>query len=753
MRFHTGFHPIRPLSIPLFFLLLFLVSCSGSGSDTGTNPPPDQAPVATATIGPAGGAIGTDEVTVTVPPGALDQEYDLAIYTEDLAGIPPCISGPFRLAGLPGEVNGSLSFRLPVGQGNAEEFHIGLRHPEFTSESGDTLWVLSYPPGEISDGFMTIQWPADHVSSSDGMKTMTGPGGDEVLFNHLTIFSLGGMVFRIYPDCLNPRFRMFLPVNIQSEADNTFAALEGAYAKYQELGFDFSVVCWPDSVLRTIEIGFDLDYAPDGYVISRAQTMTLGFCIGSRQTWLPYLDVFRWTVDENTFSIMNRELQSHLIQLLLDARNPACTRYTAREERDVMAWAYGCWAERLFYPDPEHTPTECLGKLGAAGTCLKKEGWTAADHFAPLAALFTYLADDSRYGVQVLKDILAGLEGLRKDPCYVALRRNLPSDGREWWPDFFRRLVSGEIYTVTEDEFLVKAESAVRLDRSDQELSIGSQFDDLTAKYYRLDLDCPDWTEDTTLDLSLSRSGRDESFEEVQVYAIGNGTPQYLVSGSGVSIGNLAGLQADGRDLLVVVTEAYNDPDDENTVPVTLEVAVSTPATGSDIFQLETADIRLGSAPSSWTYEGEECSGGGGTGSVMFTWENKPGQWQGTTFTADWDDSWDDGGVNYHDTGSLSIVMDQAGQSILDWHSEDTLVRTDETATTTTVTEADWVGTDIPRNPDPGSWTARYTLSGSQIGSQVSISRVITWAGVDCRATLNLGTWYGYSFLQVGFAP
>ncbi len=74
-------------------------------------------------------------------------------------------------------------------------------------------------------------------------------------------------------------------------------------------------------------------------------------------------------------------------------------------------------------------------------------------------------------------------------------------------------------------------------------------------------------------------------------------------------------------------------------------------------------------------------------------------------------------------------------------------------ATATTVTEADWVGTDIPRNPDPGSWTARYTLSGSQIGSQVSISRVITWAGVDCRATLNLGTWYGNSFLQVGFAP
>ncbi len=89
------------ITILLIFCLALLLSCSTTSDPD--DDPPDDPPQVEETIGPEGGVISTDGFELTVPPGAFDEDVDLAISLadEDQAPSHELASELFLLEGMP----------------------------------------------------------------------------------------------------------------------------------------------------------------------------------------------------------------------------------------------------------------------------------------------------------------------------------------------------------------------------------------------------------------------------------------------------------------------------------------------------------------------------------------------------------------------------------------------------------------------------------------------------------------------------
>ena len=134
---------LRPV---LATLALLLAGCGGDGSPTGGGPEP----LAEGNIGGAGGELDGGDVVLTVPPGALDLDLDLAIYPGDdeapFGGGEPV----YRVSGLPEELGAPVTLRL--------------RSPGARADIEEPLLFLGEERDGIHDG-PSLCWT--HIASRD----------------------------------------------------------------------------------------------------------------------------------------------------------------------------------------------------------------------------------------------------------------------------------------------------------------------------------------------------------------------------------------------------------------------------------------------------------------------------------------------------------------------------------------------------------------------------------------------------------
>ena len=151
-------------------LALLMISLAGCGGDDGTAPgtQPDD-PVASGTIDADGGEIGDADVTLTVPPGALDDETDLEIYLED-EGQPYGESGEpvYRVGGLPQQLDAPLTVRLRHGGGKDREtvpyLFIGEERESIHGGTGVTWEAVA---AVDSSGWMVAHLPRGPYETGD----------------------------------------------------------------------------------------------------------------------------------------------------------------------------------------------------------------------------------------------------------------------------------------------------------------------------------------------------------------------------------------------------------------------------------------------------------------------------------------------------------------------------------------------------------------------------------------------------------
>lgn len=96
--------------------LLSITGCGGSDAPTGVE---GEAPLASGSIGEAGGELAAEGVLLTVPPGAFGQETEIRIYGGEGNPIQQGGGGVYRFQGLPEQLGAAATLRLYHGSRRA----------------------------------------------------------------------------------------------------------------------------------------------------------------------------------------------------------------------------------------------------------------------------------------------------------------------------------------------------------------------------------------------------------------------------------------------------------------------------------------------------------------------------------------------------------------------------------------------------------------------------------------------------------
>lgn len=703
---------VRALFISLI-LVLFLIGCGGDDG-VAPDPPPQETPIVSGTIGPEGGELRSDEVILTIPAGALTEDTQLKIFEEsDTApfgqeGLPV-----YAIEGLPEDLGAAVGLRFQHGVTGQEGVSLFLGElREARSVGRELFWELS--ASRDSSGWCLAQLTRGPIDFGDKADVKMRAAIIEGL-----VSTTPSAHFQVH--------------YLESNFDATRAAwslnmLEEAYDHLYDLGFHFGDqdTIWP----------------VDAYMVSPESHIAVFVC-GHHGKGFFRLPPHSGEPNNLFKSIYMHEV-FHLAQKWYDTR-PSKEWIQLNNERLWFDEATASWSENYFYP--------YFGRPGSL---------SLDNYWAPLAGVAghpTLRPPQYGYGMSSFIEAMVDVQGVEAvNDLYVqfvlhdqdsveALQTVLDPPLTDWCLPFQQGLVQGTIFNLDGIDLIGGFFEIALIPRD-------------VGEFSDFNLRVRDFGSAGKI-IELAHANGESEADALRIQVTGGvkmsvwrtnlvNPPNQISTGVGsLTIGGLDVIHEADEYLLVLATKDWsNDPGWTSHLDVRVEVEMLPSET--DVFQMQVADIRVGSAESYWNFEGDDCPDPGGPGTIFFTWEHKVGQWQGTTFTANWDDAWTNGDVDYQEDGSLSITMDSQGLNVIDWSCQNTRVRT-QGSSVTTVTEADWTGGDIPLNDDPSAWMFRYTLGGAEIGGWVNVSWRTTYSDMECIATLVLGSWFDYSLMQVAF--
>ena len=223
-----------PLLLAALPALALLSSCS---SDNPTTPGPSTVVIDEAVIGPGGGDLSGDEIVLTIPPGALASDTDLAILEADADHpLAPSELRTYHLTGLPEDLAAPLSLRLWHGGDAADSARVCLAEMR-DSRSGGRAWTWSAAATRDSAGWSI-------ATLTEGPHGLPDKAGED----------LQATVIREvrYMTSDDGHFAAGYPYPAMSDADTRtlLDALETAYQEIRDLGFRFGDqdTAWPRPV-------------------------------------------------------------------------------------------------------------------------------------------------------------------------------------------------------------------------------------------------------------------------------------------------------------------------------------------------------------------------------------------------------------------------------------------------------------------------------------------------------------------------
>lgn len=226
--------PRRLAAILMIALLVIFTSCSSDDGPTGPGGDDPTDVLAAATLGPDGGWLGSDDVSLSVPAGALAQDTDLAIVaSEEMGPFSQDVSPVYQLEGLPAELAGPVTLRF--------------RH---SLADHDTLSCWFGEPGEAFNSGETTSWQQIACSDSAGWCVAELDRGAQLLGSKAgaPVQATAARTLRTY-QLVDGHFRVvFDPVEIPLDwATDLAAQMEYAYLAHRSVGFVFGDApgMWP----------------------------------------------------------------------------------------------------------------------------------------------------------------------------------------------------------------------------------------------------------------------------------------------------------------------------------------------------------------------------------------------------------------------------------------------------------------------------------------------------------------------------
>jgi hypothetical protein len=551
--------------------IILIFGCSNSTGPKNKTPEP----LATASVGSAGGELSSGDVKLFIPSGSFSQNTALALtLAPDQMSGATCVSPTYHLTGISPGFAKPLELRVKYTGALSGQSYIAAGWNTVVPETGETQTVYEYLGASEADGYLVAT-----LSPSAGV---TGPspravfsGADDITGEDhiLSFFGITRHGYTVSPDS---RFSVKYPLSAVDLAPELLKYMQEAVQKYKNAGYNFQV---EKSSYRSVDQG-------DGYIRAYSDRQPVwsflnDYPMSLDDDWSGYcvFSFYEPTVRSAGLEKVRIAVGSEYFGLLFQAGVPL--------ESGPLAWlekAGRAWAEELFAGTSSHIPESFRGNelaplnglgQGAYNNPKFKNYGEASQAISKygngMAALLSYLCADQRYGKKLMPAVL---EKIRKgNHSAEALAEAAGASPRDWWPGFLKEYLTGKVYSVPASTFLASLDGEFTIASARDSLIIFSgDYYGLSAKRYRINLEWADIDSSAAITFTT-----DHEDAVALVFGLKNGVLEYFEQGDDVNFGDIRALAREGYDLFAVVANSGYSMNPLDSKPVSLTVAVERP--------------------------------------------------------------------------------------------------------------------------------------------------------------------------------
>jgi hypothetical protein len=227
-------------------------------------------------------------------------------------------------------------------------------------------------------------------------------------------------------------------------------------------------------------------------------------------------------------------------------------------------------------------------------------------------------------------------------------------DYNEWFPFYLKNYIEKKIYKIDNTILVDSIHNFLHVPSGDNITTHTDKYYDLSARLYRIYTGNSNAAENTSLILYTSSSNISQDDILILTYEIDNSDKniEFFKYGSSVVIPELSKLDNEDRDIMAVVVNSSNDPDQyyrQNNIDLNLEL-------GGDMSAFTGAKITISYAilDLSWQEKDNESCQLTWTDNVTIIASAQNGTYDGTKYTATWTDP-EDYGIKT--SGDIEIIF------------------------------------------------------------------------------------------------
>ena len=479
--------------VVISFLILTFFSCSDDPSS-----PVEPKPKDTVTIGVDGGIIEKDDLSITIPAGAFDGDYDLSVseVEDDAAFGENSISSSYQISGLPENFNKPIDFKIMYNGDLSDESYIALGSERFDDLKNNSSFIYDLLPASDSAGALSSSFSP---GGEQNLSKNNSRGNSNIDSFEKIIKGITGNVSHG-----SKYFWVVYPVTLESKVTEVEEIFDSAAELiWNDLGINFNLKQTSLRLTRRI-------------VLKTQDNIAVTYDFNSENARSLY-NVSRNHVSKSLFSDIKFKAGISLLDVELQ------TLYNeANIEPNVwLNRAIVTWSEELFSDLENYKPSYAFNnkvwmapfngfQSGAnQGTQGFGETFWQLEHGIGMAPLIKYLVEDERSGQNVIKRLSQDIWENKKSND--ALLRVINAPVEDWWPDFIKKHINSEIYDRPIEYFLSNTTNVWEIN-NDQDLekvfnssdpNIGF-YPDLSAKLFKVKLNYSEFGNSQKLLLNMN---------------------------------------------------------------------------------------------------------------------------------------------------------------------------------------------------------------------------------------------------------
>jgi hypothetical protein len=578
--------------VPFLLLgtLLLIMGCSKKSTKSEPQPTDPYILQASQTIGAEGGTLSIGDFSLEVPAGAFDSDAQVKLYasTQDRPYGDFAVSRTFQLEGLPPVYNQPLRVAVEYEDTLADESFLAVGRKGFDpANNGWGFWYYLLDAAD-SSGWLTCQLPSEIIGSEENGSGGYGGTGKDDPIEEIFLRLLGVTEFRTCAS-VQDRFRIIYPVVWEIYCDDLAYCLEDSYDFLEGMGFEFKdrsklypapVIEYPiDVELRS----FSRDDVPaSGHLLRRCSGSTVEaawFSIDLNEAYMGAADPSRLCVAAGR-AVFELIPEMYIISPLW------------------LDWSVSLWLGEKFCKNPPYVPagfenhqmvpfggiknaTGYEHAFRAAASAEENPGVTGMldnyySYSCGLSPIITYLTDE--YGDEIIADIYEQISESHQQDDVAVLVNNVSQPVSHWWPNFFKKYLTGDIYGVNADVFLENNSGELKLSQK-HDTTFTQKYSDLSAKLFLIHLDDTDLDQEASISFEVNSTETSTDDLSMLVFGLKSDGLHCLKQGQEkVTLGGVKALmQQDYSKLVAVVVDSRLQAPytDEHEVDLKVHLGVS----------------------------------------------------------------------------------------------------------------------------------------------------------------------------------